>query len=153
VSPFPFAGITRTPNAAPTGFRLVERRTEIDCEPAAAVHLVMTWGVKTRAGFRVSSAAPVAVGDLVTVRLGPVREPVRVAWVAGNGFGYETMPGHPLCGEEAFLVETDDRGRAWFVNRSVSRPVGVWRAVAPLLRLAQSFFVRRYGRVMAAVRD
>jgi len=74
-----------------------------------------------------------------------------VAWVTPAGFGYETLEGHPLSGEEAFLLETDDEGRLWFVNRSISRPVGAWRLVAPLLRLAQAFFVRRYGRVMKSL--
>lgn len=151
LSNFSHAGITRTPAPAPAGYRLVERRTLLSTDSAAALAVVMTWGVKTRAGFRVSSASPVTVGDLVTVRLGPVREPVRVAWVTQQGFGYETLVGHPLSGEEAFLLETDASGRLWFVNRSVSRPVGAWRAVSPLLRIAQAYFVRRYGREMSSI--
>ena len=147
-SNFPFAGSTLVESPAPPGYRLVSRRTLLGCTSEAALPVLMTWGVKTRAGFHVSSSAPVSVGDHVIVRLGPVREPVRVAWVTAAGFGYETLQGHPLSGEEAFLLETDDSGRLWFVNRSISRPVGAWRLVAWPLRLAQAFFVRRYGRVM-----
>ncbi|TBN56972.1 DUF1990 domain-containing protein [Glaciihabitans arcticus] len=145
---FPFAGITLSEAPAPPGYRLVSRRTLLTCSFEDALPVLMTWGIKTRAGFRVSSSAPVAVGDVLEVRLGPVREPVRVAWVTSAGFGYETLVGHPLAGEEAFLLETDSLGRLWFVNRSISRPVGAWRLVAWPLRLAQAFFVRRYGRVM-----
>lgn len=147
---FAHAGITRTSAPPPPGFRLVERRTLLRVDAATARTVVMTWGVKTRAGFRVTEGE-VAPGAEFTVRLGPVREPVRVTWVTEEGFGYETLEGHPLSGEEAFLVETGSDGRVWFVNRSVSRPVGGWRAVAPLLRFAQSFFVRRYGAVMRAL--
>jgi len=150
-SNFPYAGITRSEAPAPGGYRLVSRRTLLGCSFRDALPVLMTWGVKTRAGFRVSSSAPVAVGDVLVVRLGPVREPVRVAWVTAAGFGYETLEGHPLSGEEAFLLETDDEGRLWFVNRSISRPVGAWRLVAWPLRIAQAFFVRRYGRVMKSL--
>lgn len=146
---FDFAGITRSPVVeVPTGYRLVDRRTPVASE--RAIQALTNWDVKKRVGFRVTPGE-IAPDATFTITLGPVREPVRIAWVAANGFGYVTQRGHPLSGEEAFLIETDAAGNSFFVNRSVSRPEGAWRAVAPLLALAQQFFVRRYSRVMRSL--
>lgn len=153
---FPYGGITRTaPAAIPAGYRLVERRTPLgsgDAVRDAAMAIVLSWGVKTRAGFRVSPmTTAVQVGEEYTITLGPVREPVRVEWVDADGFGYTTQRGHPLSGEEAFRIEQDAAGMVAFVNRSVSRPASLrWRFLSPGLLLAQAFFVRRYGRMLAA---
>jgi len=149
-SNFAFSGITRTRQSAPDGYRVAEHRTLLGTGPGTrdrAMAEIMQWGVKRRAGFRVTAGAVVPGAEFV-ISMGPIREPVRVSWVAENGFGYETLVGHPLSGEEAFVVELDDRHNVWFVNRSVSRPDGAWRRLAPLLRIAQSFFVRRYGLVL-----
>ena len=63
---------------------------------------------------------------------------------------FPTLHGHPLSGEEAFIVEQDSAGAVTFVNRSVSRPASLrWRILSPLLLLAQAYFVRRYGRELA----
>ena len=157
-SNFGFAGITRsTPRAVPAGYHLVERRTLLGSGHRVydrALRTVSRWGTKTRAGFRVRpSVDRVRDGSyfLVTIGLGPfaIREPVQVSWVDVAGFGYGTLDGHPLSGEEAFLVEQDDADLVWFVNRSVSRPASRgWVVLTPVLWLAQQFFVRRYGRVM-----
>jgi len=152
---FAHGGITRdTPAAIPPGYRLVERRTLLgsgDVTRDRAVAIVLSWGVKTRAGFSVSPAtSAVQVGEQYTITLGPVREPVQVKWLDAAGFGYTTRHGHPLSGEEAFLIEQDADGMVTFVNRSVSRPASPgWGILSPVLRLAQAYFVRRYGRVLA----
>ncbi len=158
---FAHAGVTREePVPVPSGYRLVARRTRLgvgDGVLELATSEVKSWGVKTRVGFRVSPtaeaptaevpAAEVSAGDTYVVSLGPVREPVRVAWVDERGFGYETLAGHPLSGEEAFIVEQDASGTVWLVNRSVSRPATtLWWMLSPLLRLAQLYFVGAYGR-------
>ena len=157
---FDHGGITRTPPAAiPPGYRLVERRTPLGSGDAVrdrALAIVLSWGVKTRAGFRVNpTTEAVQVGEEYTITLGPIREPVRVEWLDAAGFGYATQHGHPLSGEEAFLVVQDSTGIVTFVNRSVSRPASLgWCLLSPFLRLAQAYFVRRYGRVLArAVRE
>ena len=157
-SNFAHPGITRThPLAIPDGYRLVERRTLLGSGHRVhdrALRTVTRWGTKTRAGFRVRPTVDrVREGAyfLVTVGAGPlsIREPVQVNWVDAAGFGYGTLHGHPLSGEEAFLVEQDDADLVWFVNRSVSRPASRgWVVLTPVLWLAQQFFVRRYGRVM-----
>lgn len=138
----------------PDGYRLVERRTALgvgDTTRDDAIAIVVAWGVKTRSGFRVRPVTTaVRPGEEYTITLGPVREPVQVEWVDAAGFGYTTLHGHPLSGEEAFIVEQDSAGTVTFVNRSVSRPASLrWRILSPLLRLAQAYFVRRYGRELA----
>lgn len=95
----------------------------------------------------------VSPGDSVwlTVKLGPFRfrEPVRVIYVIDEpnrkGFAYGTLPGHPLSGEESFVVELEDDGSVWLTLRSLSRPApGKWTAAAPLLALAQRTLRARY---------
>ncbi len=54
-------------------------------------------------------------------------------------------PGHPECGEAAFVLERDSDGREAFVVRSVSRRVDpLARLGAPLARPAQTRVTRRY---------
>ncbi|MCW4384600.1 DUF1990 domain-containing protein [Salinibacterium sp. SYSU T00001] len=92
-------------------------------------------------------------GDSVWLILavGPFRfrEPVRVIYVIDEpnrkGFAYGTLPGHPLSGEELFLVDLDDDGAVWLTLRSLSQPASTrWRLAAPLLSLAQRMLRRRY---------
>jgi uncharacterized protein (UPF0548 family) len=77
------------------------------------------------------------------------REPVRVIYVIDEpnrkGFAYGTLPGHPLSGEEMFVVDVEDDGSVWLTLRSLSRPApGKWTAAAPLLALAQRVLRNRY---------
>lgn len=133
-------------------------RAKFDSATAA----VMTWQLKTRAGFRVIrvgaegafySDAPVVVGECAVVRLGPLRETVSVVRIERKprlrGFAYGTLPEHPLIGEEAFLVEWHDDDRVELVIRSFSRPNGwVWWVLYPVLAIARRVFLRRYLRAL-----
>lgn len=64
---------------------------------------------------------------MVTVRLFvlTIREPVEVVSVVEEsdrvGFAYRTMPGHPVSGEEAFIVHRDG-GEVRLTVRSLTRP-------------------------------
>lgn len=95
-------------------------------------------------------------GDVVRLRLGalPVRFPARVVYVVDEptrrGFAYGTLPGHPERGEEAFIVERHPDGSVWLVIRAFSRPANlfVWIG-APIARMLQSRFTRRYERALA----
>lgn len=170
-------GATQAPDLVafpPAGFHAVEgvarighgrRRWDFACEQ------VMSWGVKRRSGFRVdavdSASGPrservyssdgaelVNAGDGYVIRIGPVREPVRVIYLVDEdrrrGFGYGTLAGHPLQGEESFVVEWRDDDSVWLTVRSFSRPATpLWRAVSPLLRIAQRVFLGRYLRSLA----
>ena len=116
----------------PTGFRAFERAVRIghgDEHWRLATAAVVQWGVKTRSGFDVR---PVSGTDLrvaegrdfrLVARVGPlrVREPVRVVSVVElpdrRGFAYGTLPGHPVTGEEAFIVHREQDGSVWFTLR------------------------------------
>ncbi|MBN9199793.1 MAG: DUF1990 family protein, partial [Microbacterium chocolatum] len=65
------------------------------------------------------------------------------------GFAYRTLPGHPVHGEEAFIVHR--RGaEVVFTVRSLTAPApsGGWRWAYPLLRVAQVVARRRYLRAL-----
>lgn len=196
-------GATQAPDLMtfpPAGFRPSERSARIGHGEARwefARLQIMTWGVKTRSGFRIemvdtpadvldSGYAPVVFDDVgsaasaaqleaepeygpdgtALVRAGETaylvlgwgrlsaREPVRIVTVIDEprrrGFAYGTLPGHPLKGEESFIVERRDDDTVWITIRSFSRPSSrFWWAMYPVLRLLQEVFTRRYLRALA----
>lgn len=143
-------------SATPAGFRRYERTTRVgageDTWTRASADL-LRWGVKTRSGFEVSPSDEIAVGDrpIITARaLGlTVREPVEVVDVVREpglvGFAYRTLPGHPVRGEEAFILRR--RGDAVTLTlRTLTRPSTTpgWAVLYPALRVAQAVSRRRY---------
>lgn len=180
----------------PPGYRAIERRVRVGHGEERWHHAwtqTLSWGIKTRSGFRVEQVpAPAEVvantytpvtfddatgepllpatlgtdevyadtgarlvrpGDSAVLVLGwralSLREPVRVVSVTDEpnrrGFSYGTLPGHPLSGEESFLVERRDDDSVWLTIRSISRPAGPlsW-LLLPVIRLAQLWFLSRY---------
>ncbi|TFD50645.1 DUF1990 domain-containing protein [Cryobacterium frigoriphilum] len=118
---------------------------------------VLRWGVKTASGFLVDSPGPVSLGDrvIVTARVFRVTvvEPVEVVAVVVEpdrvGFAYRTLPGHPVSGEEAFIVHRH-ADEVHLTVRSLTRPAPQqpWRALYPILRVAQLVARRRYLRAL-----
>lgn len=114
---------------------------------------VLRWTVKTRSGFRVTPAAEAVVGSrpTITVHLLGVTivEPVEVVDLVTAahrvGFAYRTRPGHPLDGEEAFIVHRAGP-EVRLTIRSLTRPApaGFWRPMYPALLVAQQVVRRRY---------
>ncbi len=144
----------------PAGFRRHEATALVghgDETWRRVAHDVLRWRVKTASGFRVEADGPVAVGQelRVTARmLGlAVVEPVRVVAVVDEpdrvGFAYRALPGHPVRGEEAFIVHRAGDG-ILFTVRSLTAPAArqPWRALHPLLRVAQAVARRRYLRAL-----
>ncbi|TWS24319.1 DUF1990 family protein [Tsukamurella sputi] len=145
-----------------TGHRRSEITTLIgrgDEDFARAAHDVLRWVVKTRSGFTVATDAPVEMGQRLiitaTVAGVSVHEPVEVVEVVHErdrvGFAYRTLPGHPVRGEEAFVVHRE--GNAVLLSiRPLTRPAarGPWRAAFPLLLLAQRVARARYVRALRA---
>ena len=118
---------------------------------------VLRWGVKTASGFAVSSNASVGPGDRVEVRARlfgvGIIEPVEVVAVVDEpdrvGFSYRTLPGHPVSGEEAFMVSRHgDEVRLTVRSLTRAAPQQPWRALFPLLRVVQGVVRRRYLRAL-----
>ena len=142
------------------GFRRWEKSAELGRGDEVwrwASREVLRWGIKTRSGFTVTPADGVTAGDRPVITAHPfgfaVREPVEVVEVVETvdrvGFAYRTLPGHPVSGEEAFIVHRD--GDAVILTvRSLTRasPSGAWRAAYPALLLAQRVARLRYFRAL-----
>ena len=185
----------------PKGYRAIERKVRLGHGEERWHHAwteTLSWGIKTRAGFRVkriespaeiventytpvtfdevtgeplqpatlasdeavyadTGARLVRAGDSAVLLLGwralSFREPVRVVAVIDDpnrrGFAYGTLPGHPLSGEELFVVERRDDDSVWLTIRSLSSPAAAgWWIALPLLRLAQAWFLSRYEHAL-----
>lgn len=101
---------------------------------------ILRWKVKTRSGFSVDDEHPVSEGAEPTITARAVgisvREPVRVVSVVDTedrvGFAYRTLPGHPVAGEEAFIVHRDGE-HVVITVRSLTRasPRLPWRQLFP----------------------
>jgi len=125
---------------------------EVTGEPVQPATLASDEAVYADTGARL-----VRSGDSAILLLGwralSFREPVRVVAVIDEpnrrGFAYGTLPGHPLSGEELFVVERRDDDSVWLTIRSLSRPASPgWWAALPVLRLAQLWFLSRYEHAL-----
>jgi uncharacterized protein (UPF0548 family) len=80
-----------------------------------------------------------------------VRVVAVVDWPTRCGFAYGTLDGHPVSGEEAFIVHRGGDGEVWLTLRSLTRPSrDGWRWVFPVLLVAQRYYRRRYRRALKA---
>jgi uncharacterized protein (UPF0548 family) len=161
----------------PSGYRTYERTVRIghgEADWAGAAGALLRWGVKERSGFTVEPdpgpapgvgprPSPGGADGLVergrsywlVAALGPftVREPVRVVAVVEEadrcGFAYGTLQGHPVSGEEAFIVHRTPGGDVWLTLRSLTRAApGRWRLAFPAALVAQRWYRRRYLRAL-----
>ncbi|PZQ88411.1 MAG: DUF1990 domain-containing protein [Leifsonia xyli] len=110
-----------------------------------------TIGAGGEAMYSPDGDALVRAGDTGVLRapFWPKPFPVRVVYVldepARRGAAFGTLPGHPLAGEELFLVERRDDDSVWLTVRIFSRASGgFWTLVSPVVRVIQFFLVRRY---------
>lgn len=146
----------------PDGFRRYERTVPVGAGDAvwqAATTTLMSWGVKTRSGFRVEPATTVGEGldYWLVAEAGPIRirEPARVVAVVDRpdrcGFAYGTLDGHPVSGEEAFVLHRDGDDTVFLTLRSLTRPGrGRWRLAFPAVLVAQRRYRARYLRALRA---
>jgi len=154
--------VTSPERAAWTASARGYRRSEVsavvghgDAVWERAAQDVLRWRVKTASGFTVDSPGDVSVGDRVRVSARilcvTVVEPVEVVAVVREpdrvGFAYRTLPGHPVSGEEAFIVyRHGDEVRLTARSLTRAAPQQPWRALYPVLMLAQLVARKRYLR-------
>jgi uncharacterized protein (UPF0548 family) len=153
---YPEVGATRG-ETLPAGYRHADVDVLIghgpECFERAAEGL-LTWRMHRAAGFRVTATADrAAAGVQITSRLPLVRVPCRVVYVIDDdgerGFGYGTLPGHPVRGEESFVIRLTGAGEVRFRIRSFSRPATLpARLATPATHLAQRLFTTRYTRAL-----
>ena len=155
-------GATRDLATVPRGFRPLERRAVVGHGERAfrdARASVLRWGMQLGSGMTLDIPVErdILPGDRVrlTIPFGPlrVRAPAEVVYVVDEprvaGFAYGTLPGHPESGEEAFLVEWGADDSVTAVVRAFSRPATwFWWCGAPVLRIAQELYTRRYLRAL-----
>ncbi|GGK27060.1 DUF1990 domain-containing protein [Pilimelia terevasa] len=156
---YPERGATRGP--LPPGYHHVDVSAAVGRGQAAfdrAAAGVLGWRMHRGAGLAVAASAPEAAPDVVVaVRIGwgplAVTAPCRVVYrldePALRGFAYGTLPGHPECGEEAFLVHLLPDGRVRCTIRAFSRPATpLTRLGGPVARSVQAAVTRRYLRAV-----
>jgi uncharacterized protein (UPF0548 family) len=152
----------RTAGVLPPGYHHLHRSVVIGSGAemfARAATALFSWEVQLRAGLRVSSSSAMAEsGAVVLLGLGAgpfqVGAPCRVVYVADGpgrrGFAYGTLPGHPECGEEAFIIEHHEDDAVTFAITAFSRPaILLARAAGPLGRVVQHRITARYLRALA----
>jgi uncharacterized protein (UPF0548 family) len=161
---------------APDGYRYFRRSIPlahafVPDDPAAdraferARAMLRTWGPQIGAGMHVEvessdgllPAPEAGLEGRLTARVAglvPLRAPFRI--VAADfdsadwaGFAYETLPGHPERGREAFYVTRAD-GLVEFTVMAFSQPA-VWysRLGGPITRMLQNRYTNKYLLAMA----
>ncbi|MFF8972229.1 DUF1990 family protein [Streptomyces sp. NPDC014995] len=152
-------GATRDrPGFCPPGFHPLHVRARLgEGEPLfrRAAEAVMTWEMHRAMGVGVDASAERAAAEAhVTITLaGLVKAPCRVIWTVEEprraGWAYGTLPGHPECGEESFVVDRTGDGTVWLTVSAFSRPAKWYaRAGGPATRGLQQAYARRCGTVL-----
>jgi uncharacterized protein (UPF0548 family) len=121
------------------------------------------WAAHTGAGVSISPPTePLAVGATVigTTSVGPMHVliPCRVVYIVDEddrfGFAYATLPGHPECGEEAFVVALTGEDDVTFTISSHSRPAEfLARLGGPVSRFVQRRTNQAYLAALRAFVD
>lgn len=151
-----YTAVGATRSDPPPGFRhhaasRVLPRRDLD----GAAEALMGWRVQRSTGLPVAASTPGAVpGSIVVLGAGLPIGPViacRVVYTITEphrrGFAYGTLEGHPVAGEELFLLERDGTGRIRFTVAAFSRPASAAaRCLGPVTRVGQRVISRRYLR-------
>jgi len=146
---------------APASFRSLSRSRQLapgEDSFRRAGETILGWDMHRRAGLTVRPSSPRATeGGTVVIGLGlagvALAIPCRVKEVYEQpnrlGFSYLTLPGHPECGMEQFLVELASDGSVRATVTAVSRPGTLLVALGgPVSRLVQRGMVDRYLAVL-----
>jgi uncharacterized protein (UPF0548 family) len=147
----------------PAGYHHLRYRRRVGRGAAdfhVAAGLLHSWRMHRAVGARVAATGPAVEGETVVVRFAGLRAPCRVVWsvpvvesdAAGvAGFGYGSLPGHPVRGEEGFLVTLTADGDVWFDLAAFS-VAATWLAklTGPVGRLTQRLVAHRYAEALAS---
>jgi uncharacterized protein (UPF0548 family) len=154
---YPEVGATR--GDLPAGYAHVRRSRAL---PAGAdfdraAEALLGWRLQARSGLSVETSSPRVEPDaLVQLWFGvgtlAVRVPCRVVYVVAEpdrqGFAYGSLPGHPVSGEEAFVLERRPGGPVLTIT-AFSRPATrLARLGGPAGRVVQSYVTGRYLRAL-----
>ena len=142
----------------PSGYHhvAVEERIGDAGDFERAIAGLRNWEAHEGAGLKVFPHDPVAPDATViaVTSIGRVQmvAPCRIVAVFKDpdtfGFVYGTLPGHPECGEESFVLERRD-GATHFTVRAFSKPVDpLARLSGPFGRSVQRSVTRRYVEAM-----
>jgi uncharacterized protein (UPF0548 family) len=161
---YPEVGATLRKGPLPADYGHLRRRAVVGQgvdDLDRATEALLGWAVQRSAGMRVIPSSPVVLPAVVAdLRVGPgplsLWAPVRVVDVVEGprrrGFAYGTLPGHPVTGEESFVVSLGEDGAVTFAVRAFSRPdtalARVGRAVG---RKAQRLVADRYLRSLESL--
>lgn len=147
-APLAHDAAVRVDMPAPPGFwRLEQSRRLGPVSLDAAYDTLASWRMHEDSGFDVHvSSRDVAVDTVLTLttRVGPLRvvAPCRIVRVVDEehrcGFVYGTLPGHPVRGEEEFVVSRSDDGDVVATIAAVSQPASLLaRLGSPVTRSRQ----------------
>jgi uncharacterized protein (UPF0548 family) len=162
-APFTYAEVGATRHLPlPAGYAHTEKRAVVGVGRPAwerAVEALFDWRAQRGAALRVRAAGPASEpGTVVLLTVGLPRFgydiPCRVVWSSTEGpergFAYGTLPGHPVTGEEAFLVGLGPDDDVFLTVRAFSRPATpASRLAGAVGRAVQSLALDRY---VAAIR-
>jgi uncharacterized protein (UPF0548 family) len=125
---------------------------------ATAVDDLLHWRMHERAGIQVTPSGPVAEPGVILVQrigFGPLRvvAPCRVVEVITGpdraAMIYGTLPGHPECGEERFMIERRRDGVVTLTITAFSRPASWYaRLGGPVTSRIQALITERYLRAL-----
>jgi len=154
---YPEVGATLRKGPLPAGYGHLRRRAVVGQgvdDLDRATEALLGWAVQRGAGMRVVPSSPVVLPAVVAdLRVGPgplsLWAPVRVVDVVEGprrrGFAYGTLAGHPVTGEESFVVSLGEDGAVTFTVRAFSRPdTALARVGGAVGRKAQRLVADRY---------
>lgn len=104
-------------------------------------------------GFKTSLGRAEAGLDVTVILAFVVKAPARMVWTIDEerkaGWAYGTLPGHPECGEELFLIEHLDDDSVRLTVSAFSRPAHpVAKLGGPLVPVIQRLYAQRCGQVL-----
>ncbi|WP_233563126.1 DUF1990 family protein [Micromonospora musae] len=155
-------GATR--HRLPPGYRPASRDARLGVGRTVfdrAVDGLLSWEMHRGAGLAVTASGPSAVdGAVVLLRWGirplgflaPCRVVYQVDEPDRRGFAYGTLPGHPVRGEELFVVRIGPDGEARLAITAFSRPASLAaRLGGPAGRKVQAIVTDRYVRALQRI--